>query len=49
MSEIKVSKIHTLSDATSSDIKIETESQILHIKKDSTQSYMEIEKDFLAD
>lgn len=49
MSEVNVRKILTFSVATSSDIKIETESQTLHIKKDSTQSYTDIEKDFLAD
>lgn len=49
MREINVKKKHIFSSATSSDIKIETESQTLHLKKDSTESLTANEGDFLAD
>lgn len=49
MREIDVKKIHILSPTVSSDIKIETEDQTLHLKKDGTESLTTEEKDFLAD
>lgn len=49
MREVDVKKMHGFSPVMSSDIKIETESQTLHIKKDSAESLTTQEKDFLAD
>ena len=49
MSEINVKKKHIFSSTTSSDIKIVTEGQTLHLKKDSTESLTADEGDFLAD
>ena len=49
MREIEVKKTHGFSPVISSDIKIVTEGQTLHIKKDSAESLTTQEKDFLAD
>lgn len=49
MSEIEAKKKHIFSPATSSGIKIETESQTLHFEKDSTKLLTADEGDFLAD
>lgn len=49
MREIDVKKKHIFIPTTSSDIKIETEGQTLHLKKDGTESLTTEEKDFLAD
>lgn len=49
MREIDVKKKHIFIPTTSSDIKIETEGQTLHLKKDGTESLTTAEKDFLAD
>lgn len=49
MREIDVKKKHIFIPTTSSDIKIETEGQTLHLKKDGTESLTTVEKDFLAD
>lgn len=46
MSEINVKKKHIFSSTTSSDIKIVTEGQTLHLKKDSTESLTADEGDF---
>lgn len=49
MREINAKKVHTLSSTTSPNIKIETESQTLHLKKEGTGSLTTDEKSFLAD
>lgn len=49
MREIGVKKTHGFSPATSSGIKIETENQTLHFKKDSAKVLTADEGDFLAD
>lgn len=49
MREINVKKKQIFSSETSSNIKIETEAQTLHLKKDGTKSLTSDEKDFLAD
>lgn len=49
MREINVKKKQIFSSETSSNIKIETEAQTLHLKKDGTKSLTSEEKDFLAD
>lgn len=49
MREINAKKTHGFASATSSDIKIVTEGQTLHLKKDGTKSLAAEEKDFLSD
>lgn len=49
MSEAKVKKKHTFVPTASPDIKIITEGQTLHLKRDSIEPYTADEGDFLAD
>lgn len=49
MSEANVRKIHVFTPTASPDIKIITEGQTLHLKRDSIEPYTADEGDFLAD